>query len=234
MAIEYIADNYQIQSSSAGKQREIGLFLAMDRQPFNYICLMSIKFAVYNTPKSPKSGKQLQHARLVSSGTQNMDRICGFISECSSLCSSDIKGAIEALIVYIGRELADGYSIDLEGLGHFSPSFKSRQFINGQGKEGIKIEVDGVNFRCSNRLKELVKAEGIQKVQRKNISNSMLTERKEKMLKYLTKKNYINIMEYSTLNGCTKYRAEKDLKQFLEEGLICQMGNKTHLIYVLP
>lgn len=195
---------------------------------------MSIKFAVYNTPKPAKSGQQLQHARLVSNGTQNLDRICSFISECSSLCSSDIKGVIEALVVYIGQELSDGYNIELDGLGHFSPSFKSRKVVNEKGKELIKIEANGVNFRCSNRLKELVKADGIKKVQRKNDSNSLLAERKEKMLKYLTKISYINALEYTKLNNCSRYRAEKDLKQFLDEGLLCQMGYKTHRIFVLP
>lgn len=195
---------------------------------------MSIKFAVYNTPNPDKNGIQLQHARVISSGTQSLDRICSFISECSSVCSSDVKGVLEALVVYIGRELADGYSIDLEGLGYFSPSLRSREIVNEKGKLMTRIEVKSVNFRCSNRLKELVKEEGLKKVQRKNVSNSTQIKRKETMLEYLATTSYINISAYAQLNGCTYYLAEKDIKQFLNEGIISRKGYRTHRVYVLP
>lgn len=194
---------------------------------------MSIKFAVYNTPSPDKNGTQLQHGRVISSGTQNLDRICGFISECSSLSSSDVKGVLEALVVYIGRELAEGYSIDLEGLGHYSPSLRSKEFVNEKGKKMIRTEVKGVNFRCSNRLKELVQEEGVKRVQRKNLSSTTQAKRKETMLEYLTGTSYINISDYAKLNDCSYYLAEKDIKLFLSEGIIGQMGCRTHRVYVL-
>lgn len=194
---------------------------------------MSIKFGVYDTPKSNKDGEQLQHARLITRGTKRLDEICSFISDSSSLCSADIKGALEALTLYIGRQLSYGYSVELEGLGHFYPALKSTQTQNENGKPVVQVAVDGVNFRCSKRLKEMVKKDRPQRVKRENIPSAGIRERKTKMLDYLSKKEYINASDYAILNSCTRYRAGEDLKQFREEGIISQMGHKTHRIYKL-
>lgn len=193
---------------------------------------MSIKFGVYNTPQSDKDGEPLQHARLITRGTKRLDEICSFISDSSSLNSADIKGTLEALTVYIGRELANGYGVELEGLGYFYPALKSTQDQNENGKPIVRVSVDGVNFRCSKRLKEMVKKDRPQRVKRENIPSAGIRERKAKMLDYLSKKEYINASAYADLNRCTRYRAAEDLKQFVQEGVISPMGRKTHRIYL--
>jgi len=86
-----------------------------------------------------------------------MNDICEYISECSSVTSADIKGVLEALTSYIGRELSYGYSVELEGLGHFSPSVKSKEVTDQKGNTKSSASIHGVNFRCSPRLKEMVK-----------------------------------------------------------------------------
>lgn len=192
---------------------------------------MSIKFGVYNTPKNDKNGEQLQHARLITRGTKRLEEICSSISETSSLTSADIKGTLEALTVYIGRQLSYGYSVELEGLGHFSPALKSTQTENENGKPIVQVKVAGVNFRCSKRLKEMVNQERPQRIKRENIPSSGLQERKQKMLDYLSKQEYINASDYAVLNTCTRYRAGEDLKQFVTEGVITPMGRKTHRVY---
>ena len=53
------------------------------------------------------------------------------------------------------------------------------------------------------------------------------------MLEYIRKHESINESDYAELNNCTRYRAGKELKQFLEEGIIRKMGYKTHRVYVL-
>lgn len=195
---------------------------------------MSIKFSTYKTPKPGGKGKQEEHARFITRGTKRIDEICIDISDACSVCSSDIKGVLEALTVYMGRELGYGYSIELEGIGHFTPALRTRKVSEEKGKTKYSVSVDGVNFRCSTRLKEKVKDNRPKKIKRNNISTDTIERRKYKMLEYIKRHDSINELDYVSLNSCTRYRAAKDLKQFLEEGIISKMGYKTHRVYVLP
>lgn len=191
-----------------------------------------VKFGVYKTPKG--NGKEQQScARVITYGTRRMDKICKFISECSSVNSSDIKGVIEALVVYMGRELEDGYSVELEGLGYFSPSLRSVRSVDKKGRTVTSASIGGVNFRCSNRMKELVKTDCPQMVKRENIPSENREGRKTKMLVYLQENPFINISGYAELNHCTRYCASQDIKLFEANGIINGTGSNTHRVYVL-
>lgn len=195
---------------------------------------MSLKFGVYNIPDPENKGKSLQHARILPQGTKRIEDICEYLSDISTLSSADIKGTLEGLTHYIGMQLKFGSSVELEGLGYFSVALKSEQTKNEKGKTIVKVSVDGVNFRCSTRLKNKVKEARPKREKRKNITGFTPEQRKTRMLEYLEKHDYINIIDYASLNGCTRYRATEDLKQHLADGIIDKMGYRTHRIYVLP
>lgn len=91
-----------------------------------------IQVSIYNTPGNEQRGPT-SCARVITRDTKRMNDICEYISECSSVTSADIKGVLEALTSYIGRELSYGYSVELEGLGHFSPSVKSKEVTDQKG-----------------------------------------------------------------------------------------------------
>lgn len=192
-----------------------------------------IRFSVYKSPGSVGE-EQLSCARLVTRGAKRTEEICNFITESSSLNSADIKGALDVLSRYIGRELSFGYSVELEGLGYFSPALRTIRSVDEKGRTVLSASVAGVNFRCSRRLKDMVKMAVPQKVKRNNISTLSREERKTNMLTYLQHKVYINRFSYVELNRCTLYCAGRELKQFFTEGIIDAVGRKTHRMYVLP
>lgn len=191
-----------------------------------------IKFSIYNTPAT-KEKKSIPYPRVISRGTRKMDRICYELSDSCSITSSDIKGVLEALSQYIGRELAEGYTVELEGLGHFSPSLKSIRDVHEDGTIQYSASVHGVNFRSSNQLKEMVKRDRPQKVKRENIPTTDREGRKKKMLEYLQKHPSINISGYAELNQCTYYIAQNDIKQFETDNVIYSDGYPTHRVYML-
>lgn len=190
-----------------------------------------IKFGVYKTP-AINGNKPVPYARVISSGTRNMKRICYELSDSCSITSSDIKGVLEALSQYIGRELAEGYTVELDGLGHFSPALKSTKSVNEEGVISYSAAVQGVNFRCANRLKEMVKKNRPQKIKRDNIPTDDQEGRKKKMQEYLQNHRSINISDYAKLNRCTFYMAQKDIKQFVADGIIDSEGYQTHRVYI--
>jgi hypothetical protein len=133
-----------------------------------------------------------------------------------------------------GRELSYGYSVELEGLGHFSPSVKSKEVTDQKGNTKSSASIHGVNFRCSPRLKEMVKKNAPILVKRENLPKTGIEGRKAKMLSYLERNSYINLTDYAGLNNCTRYRASEDIKQFIKDNVIASVGYRTHRIYVLP
>ncbi|RHJ82996.1 HU family DNA-binding protein [Parabacteroides sp. AM08-6] len=189
-----------------------------------------VGFSVYDLP-----GKnQASCARLISNGTKNMQEVCEYINECCSVTSSDIKGVLDALSNYIGHQLSNGYSVELDGFGHFSPALKTQKKEDKEnGKTVFTVSVDGVNFRCAPELKEKVKECRPKKVKRENEATSSREERKTQMLEYLQNHHSINISDYAILNQCTYYTAQHDIKKYEEEGYIQQEGYKTHRVYRL-
>lgn len=154
-----------------------------------------------------------------------------YLSDSCSLTSADVKGAIEALTTYIGRNLSNGYCVELEGLGHFSPALKTLQKTDEKGKTVFFARADGVNFRCAKRLRELVNKDRPLKIKRENVTSNELTDRKNKMLKFLQNNPYINLTDYAGINHCSRYRATEDMKLFVKDGIVIKMGYRTHRVY---
>lgn len=191
-----------------------------------------IKFGVYKAPNT--NGKEQKScARLISKGTIKMEDVCEYLSDSSTLTSADLKGAVEALITYIGRQLSNGYCVELEGLGFFSPALKTLEKIDENGNTKFCASADGVNFRCSKRLRMLVNKERPIKVKRKNTASNDITHRKNKMIGFLQNNPYINLTDYASINGCSRYRATEDMKEFEKDGVVVRMGYRTHRVYAL-
>lgn len=195
---------------------------------------MEINFSIHETPKPKGSEKQTSaHARIQPNGTKRLEDICLYINEVSSLSSSDVKGALEALFKYLSLQLQSGYNVELDGFGHFSVALRSQKIADDAGKEKIRTTIDGVNFRCSPRLKSAVKNSRLKKVKRPSSSFPQIAQRQERLVEYLEKHEVINQRQYTSLNGCSRYMAGKDLKKFREEGLITCSGRTTHKVYLL-
>ena len=56
---------------------------------------MAIKFKVYSTPKpNSRKGSKLSHARAISQGTYNLEKVCKLISERSAVSSAEVKSVL--------------------------------------------------------------------------------------------------------------------------------------------
>lgn len=195
---------------------------------------MNVKFSVYSTPKpNDREGETSSHARIQPKGTKRIDDICEYIKNVSSLSPADIKGALEALFDYIVMELTDGYNVELENFGHFSIALRSRQKTAGEGERKMSIAVEGVNFRCSPRLKKEVKKAKLTRIKKEALPFPSIEEREKRAIAYLKKKSSITVSEYAALNACTRYCAGNDIKTFLEKGIIIPSGISTHRVYLL-
>lgn len=190
---------------------------------------MGIKYTVHTTPQpDTKEEKPLCHARALSCGTKKMDDICKLICARSTVSSADVKAVLDSMVWVIGFSLRNGNHVELEELGHFSPSLRSHKLPGGK----YSVTVDGVNFRCSGKLKQEMAGAELEKVKHSPLRS--LEERKTCLMDYIRRNGHISVRTYAEQNGCTRYKAENDLKRFVEEGLVRRVGSHTHILYVLP
>ncbi|WP_293710483.1 HU family DNA-binding protein [uncultured Parabacteroides sp.] len=192
---------------------------------------MAIKFKVYSTPKpNSRKGSKLSHARAISQGTYNLEKVCKLISERSAVSSAEVKSVLDSFAWVIELALEDGCHVELDDLGYFSPSLKTVP----SKKDGTKntVYVDGINYRCSTSLREKLRGIDLTYVKEKKKPDSW-EERKKKLLSYIATWDSISPRGYAEAVGCSRYRAETDLKKFVEEGVLVRVGYRNKVMYLL-
>lgn len=195
---------------------------------------MSLKFGWYKTPvPEGREDKKLSHARIVSQGTLNTRYLCDRISSSCTLSSADVKGALEALNFWMGFYLSEGNSIELDGLGYFSPTLKSHVVADGKGREKIVTQADSIGFRCCTTLKKTVRKAGLEEV-KKTKEIFPPDRRKENTLQYVKENLSINRSSCISINQCTRYIAMADLKELIDQNKLIQTGEGRQVLYIRP
>lgn len=197
---------------------------------------MSLKFSLYKTPvPSNRSGKQLEHARIIHQGTINTDELCKMISETSSFSSADVKGVIEALSFWLNHYLTQGYSVEMDDLGYFSPTLKSKNTVNEKGEKKINVEIDSIGFRCAMSLKKKIRNATLEKVSQKKKEQPLKAEqRKENILSLFKSDDSINTLKCMSINHCSRYIALQDINDLVNENKLHKIGHGKRIIYILP
>lgn len=199
---------------------------------------MSAEYDVFKTPK-PESGspRQEYHARLVPNGeVVRINELSMLISEISSFSSADVGGMLKAFQETMSLLLLQGRKIELEGLGLFSVALGTRPVKQTEQdqEENKEIYVKTVKFRCSAELRSKVRHMHLKRIPKsKRETNLPAEERKKNILSYLSGEDTIITSECMGLNHCTRYTAQKDLKELSGERLIKNTRSKHTSAYAL-
>lgn len=194
---------------------------------------MSLKFGWYKTPvPGDREDKQVPHARIISQGTLDTKYMCKMISMSSTISSADVKGVLEALNFWMGFCLSEGNSIELDGLGYFTPTLKSKIATDENGKNKVQAEIDSVSFRCATSLKEQVREAGLELVKKKDTEKLTQEQRLENIMTEVEKNKCINRSTCMKLNRCSRFMALNDLKQLINSNKLMQIGGGKQTMYI--
>ena len=204
---------------------------------------MKINFGVYNNPPvqgSEEPSSQL-HGRVISKGTFRLTELCENLRELG-VNSAQVKAVLDATSRFISRSLTDGYNVELEGIGTFSLSLRSRLIEEEEGEDEenatmkktvTRLTVDRINFKSNQRLLKQINREMELAEINCDQAPPALTYRKQRLLNHMQKNGFISERKYAGINNCSRYLSHKDLITFEQEGLIVRKGNRTHQVYVL-
>lgn len=126
--------------------------------------------------------------------------------------------------------LEDGCHVELDDLGYFSPSLKTVQSKRNPNKN--TVYVDGINYRCSTSLREKLREIDLEYVKEKKKPDNWDTRKKD-LLEYMERWESVTPRTYADTFGCSRYRAEIDLKKFVEEGVLVRVGYRNKVMYLL-
>lgn len=194
---------------------------------------MSIKFGWYKTPvPADREDKQVPHARIISQGTLDTKYMCKMISMSSTISSADVKGVLEALNFWMGFYLSEGNSIELDGLGYFTPTLKSQIQTDENGKNKVIAEADSVSFRCATSLKSQIREAGLELVKKAKTEKLTQEQRLENIMNEVKENKCINRTTCMKLNRCSQFIALNDLKLLINSNKLMQIGGGKQTMYI--
>lgn len=197
---------------------------------------MSANYSLFRNPKPGKKGEadETLHARLVNQRIIRTAELAADISDACSFSTADVKGMLEALKTRLAFHLKHGAIIDLEGLGTFSVSLKCPSLTEEKEIKPKHVQFNKVVFRCSNELRSGLK---FMEVERSDEGSRLKVlppdKRAANILKYIARYGSISTSLCRSINGCSKYLAQKDLKELVEKGQLMRLGYRSNAQYGL-
>lgn len=172
-----------------------------------------------------------------------------FIKRCSSINraygESVIKGVVSAVCEHLAYEIANGYSVKIDGLGTFTAKLGVRKdkemesFEEGSTKRNaLSIEVQGVLFRADkNLISEIDRNCDLERGGEERLRKPKITleQRTEKARQFLRKNAFMHVDEYASLTGLSYSTASRELRKIASDptsGIISQ-GRKSGKLYLL-
>ena len=200
---------------------------------------MSIYYDLYETPSPKDETPKPLHARVCSKGTISGKDFMDLVFREEHMPHAMVVGIVQAITTTLGDWLADGYTVEVEGLGFFTPSLKcTHAAMNKKEIRAESIKMSTVKFRPSIEFKRYVayKMHPERADRRffppKPKAMGDMDARKQCVLDFLEANICISRAEYARLVHVTPRRALSDLSALVGEGVLRKRGAGRSVVYV--
>ena len=115
---------------------------------------MAANYKLVRNPDPANSDKlKPLHPRIKSLGTLSIEQLADRAQGRSSLSPATIKSALLVISDLLQETLREGYNVNLNNIGYFSVSLKSRPVMEKNEIRSESVHFSHVNFRCSQEFK---------------------------------------------------------------------------------
>lgn len=198
----------------------------------------NIEFDLFKNP-SKADGEMTEesyHVRICNSQTVSLKGLVERIHNSCSMTPSDIHGVLVALKDEISNALAHGQQVNIDGLCRFRLILGAKNSSKCSGKEDAhdigfkKIKISPYKEFNEETKKKLLPLNKKYGKHSKNIS-----EEKMSMIitKYLEKNPIVTRKKIEEICSVTRYKATLYINKLIKDGVIKNIGYKTHPIYTL-
>lgn len=145
-----------------------------------------------------------------------------------------MKGILQLFQDMMVDFLMFGYNVELEGIGTFSVSLKSRPVMEKKEIRAESIHFKDVKFRASKELKDRLKTMPVFRDEYQASDPAYLSakECEQQVFRYLETHPFILLKNYMSICGCSRSKASLDLRRMVDEGkLRWERLGTSHLYY---
>ncbi len=98
-------------------------------------------------------GQAKFYPKIVRAKTMPMDEIAELLQLRTTLTEGEVKAFLKALSQAIRYYVTSSYTVEVEGLGIFSPSIKAKSVLTQEEVTADTITHKGVNYRPTTKMK---------------------------------------------------------------------------------
>ena len=187
---------------------------------------MAALYDLFRTPQ-PKGEKKVRyHARSVVTGKMSTQHLVRTIAQRSAFKESVVTGVLMALEDVLCESLAEGHSVQVDGVGTFRISAKSPSVRDRHEIRAESIEFKGVVYKADKKLLKKLSATKFLRTKYSHCSvevsdieiDGILTE-------HFKEHDYITTKELEQLCGLSNATALRRLKDRVNEGKLTHPGH---------
>ena len=194
---------------------------------------MAANYKLVRNPDPANSDKlKPLHPRIKSLGTLSIEQLADRAQGRSSLSPATIKSALLVISDLLQETLREGYNVNLNNIGYFSVSLKSRPVMEKNEIRSESVHFSHVNFRCSQELKDKLSTMEVTRAQSVTVPNLSQTEKELRLKKHFEQKLNLTTTEYMNLTYCSRQKALKELKSLVQEDKITKIGSNNATQYL--
>lgn len=194
---------------------------------------MAANYKLMRNPNPTKSDEMKPlHPRVKSFGTLSIDELADRAQGRSGLSAPVIKSALLLISDLLCETLKEGYNVNLNKIGYFSVSLKSRPVMDKNQIRSESVHFSHVNFRCAQELKDKLASMDVTRAQSVTVPNLSQAEREALLRIHFANKPNLTTTEYMNLTYSSRQRALKELKGLIEAGKIIKIGSKNATQYL--
>ena len=187
---------------------------------------MAALYDLFRTPQ-PKGEKKVRyHARSVVTGKMSTQHLIRTIAQRSAFKESVVTGVLMALEDALRDALAEGNSVQLDGIGAFRISAKSPSVRDRREIRAESIEYKGVAYQADKKLLKKLSTTKFMRTKYSHCSVELSDIEIDGILtEHFKEHDYITTKELELLCGLSNATALRRLKDRVKEGKLTHPGH---------
>ena len=195
---------------------------------------MAIKFDLYENPEKEGASVPKLHAKVITKDVITTKNLRESINKKCTVAPADVAAVLTALSQEMCEALSNGYSVHLDGLGHFSLGLKCSSDVNPKHVSASDIKVKNIRFTPEKEFSEKLKVVTFERLVESSRHSDKLSydDVLERVEEYFQKKDFMRRPDFEKVTGFTKSKSLRTLRQLLEMKVISNVGTPRQPIYV--
>lgn len=197
---------------------------------------MAILYDWYQNPKTKDKPEEeiTLHPRIKLNGSTTTAELRRFVQEYCSLTETDVSAVLDALSHFVGRELGEGRSVHLDGIGYFRPTLTCTGTVTPDTKrKSTYVKLKGIHFQPDVALRSEIGTLKVKPLKDHDPTRKILSPQEidKRLAGYFRTRDFLTRSDFQSLCGMSRTTALRQIQRLLEEEKLDNKGSLKQPIY---